>query len=58
MYAPIARIILRYGVGAIAGLAAGNQLAADPDLVIALAAGTAAAVEGLYIVAKRKGWAT
>ena len=58
MWAPIARILLRYGVGAVAGLSVGNQLAADPDIVLALAAGLAAAVEGAYALAKRKGWAT
>lgn len=58
MYAPIARIILRYGVGLTAGMALGNQLAADPDMVIVLAGLVGAAIEGAYAIAKRKGWST
>lgn len=58
MYGPIARIILRYGVGALAGYAVGNQLAGDPDIVLIVAGGIGAAIEGLYVIARRKGWAT
>lgn len=57
-YAPIARIILRYLVGAIVGLAQGNMLAADPDLVTVTALAIGAAVEAAYALAKRKGWTT
>ena len=59
-FAPLARIVLRYAVGAgIMGSATiGNQLAADPDLVLYVALGIGAAVEAGYAIAKRKGWAT
>lgn len=57
-YAPIARIILRYGIGAVIGMAQGDMLAADPDLVTVVALGIGAGVELAYGVAKRKGWAT
>lgn len=59
-YAPIARIILRYLIGAgIAGSTQiGDYLAADPDLVLYVSLGLGAAVEGVYAFAKRKGWAT
>ena len=55
MTGPIARIILRYGVGLVAGMAIGDQLAADPDIVLILSAAIAALVEGAYAVAKRRG---
>jgi hypothetical protein len=58
MNGAIARIIIRYGVGLVAGLAYGEQLAADPDLVMALAALIGVATEGAYALAKRKGWTT
>lgn len=57
-YAPIARIILRYGIGAVIGMAQGDMLAADPDLVTIVALGIGAGVELAYAMAKRKGWAT
>lgn len=57
-YAPIARIALRYGVGAIVSSGMGNMLAGDPDVVTIVALGIGIAVEGLYVMAKRKGWAT
>jgi len=59
-YAPLARIILRYiaGAGIMGSQALGNQLAADPDLVLYLSLGLAAAVEAAYTYAKRKGWST
>ncbi len=59
-YAPLARIILRYiaGAGVMGSQQIGNQLAADPDLVLYLSLGIAAAVEAAYAFAKRKGWAT
>jgi hypothetical protein len=58
MNAAIARIVIRYAVGLVAGLAYGNQLAADPDIVMALAALVGAATEGVYALAKKYGWAT
>jgi hypothetical protein len=58
MIAPIARIILRYGVGLVAGMHIGNALAGDADVVLIVAAIIGAATEGAYALAKRKGWAT
>ena len=58
MTAVAARILLRYGVGLVAGLAYGNQLAADPDIVMAVAALIGVATEAAYALAKRKGWTT
>lgn len=58
MSAVVARILLRYGVGAVMGLAYGNQLAADPDIVMLLAAGVGIATEGAYALAKKRGWTT
>jgi hypothetical protein len=59
-FAPIARIILRYIIGAafMGSDQIGAQLSADPDLVMMLAAGIGATVEATYAFAKRKGWAT
>jgi preprotein translocase subunit Sec61beta len=57
-YGPWARIVLRYGIGFFAGSEAGEALALDPDLQMAVAAAMAAAVEGIYAFAKKRGWAT
>jgi len=57
-YAPVARIVIRYGVGAVIGMAQAEQLAADPDIVTVVAIGIGAAVEAAYTLAKRKGWQT
>ena len=57
-WAPFARIIIRYIVGAVIGMDAGDTLAGDPDVVTIVALGIGAAVEVLYAAAKRKGWAT
>ena len=59
-YAPIARIALRYLVGAafMGSAEIGAQLAADPDLVSMAALGIGAAVEAGYALAVRKGWST
>jgi len=57
-FGPIARIILRYGIGYLAGSQAGETLAMDPDAVLVLSLGLGAAVEVAYAYAKRKGWAT
>lgn len=55
---PIARILLRYGIGYVIGSETGEALAMDPELVNVLALGLAAAVEIFYGFAKKKGWAT
>ena len=57
-YAPIARIVIRYAVGLIVGDDMAGVLAADPDVVTIAAVAIGAAVEVVYSVAKRKGWAT
>jgi len=57
-FGPIARIILRYGIGYLAGSQAGEALAMDPDAVLVLSLGLGAAVEVAYTIARRKGWAT
>lgn len=57
-YAPIARIVLRYGVGLIIGAAQADILAADPDVVTVVALAIGAGVELAYTIAKRKGSAT
>jgi hypothetical protein len=57
-FGPFARIILRYGIGYLAGSEAGEMLAMDPDAVLLLSLGMGAAVEGVYALAKRYGWAT
>lgn len=58
MTAPIARILLRYGVGLVLGMKAGDLLAGDPDIVLIVAAGVGVATEAAYAYAKKKGWAT
>lgn len=58
MIAPIVRIVLRYGVGAVVGMEIGGMLAGDPDVVMLLAAGVGAATEAAYVFAKKKGWTT
>jgi len=57
-YAPIVRIIIRYGVGAVIGMAQAERLAADADIVTVGALALGAAVESVYALAKRKGWTT
>jgi hypothetical protein len=57
-YAPIARILIRYGVGLIIGADAADLLAGDPDVVTVFAVALGGAVEVVYNLAKRKGWAT
>lgn len=61
MMAPLARIIARYLAGALVayGLIAPQDAAAlHPDLVAFVGAALGALVEGVYAVARRKGWAT
>lgn len=57
-YAPIARIVIRYVVGLIVGADTAGILAADPDVITITAVAIGGAVEVLYAIAKRKGWAT
>jgi hypothetical protein len=57
-YAPIARVLIRYIVGAVIGMDGAAILAGDPDVVTVVALGIGAAVEVAYTMAKRKGWAT
>lgn len=59
-YAPLARIVLRYLVGAaiMGSSQIGEELAADPDVVMLVAAGIGAAVEAGYVLAKKRGWST
>lgn len=62
MVAPLIRILLRYGIGAIGGVALGDQLSNDPDIVAAITPIAAfvggAVVELWYALAKRWGWRT
>jgi hypothetical protein len=55
---PLARIVLRYGVGLVIGAAQADMLAADPDVVTVVALGIGSAVEFGYAIAKRRGGAT
>ena len=62
-YAPVARIVLRYLVGAavmygLIGAETGEYLAVDPDLTLVIGSVIGAVVEVVYAYAKRKGWAT
>ena len=56
MYGPIARIIIRYGVGLVLGANAGDIAVGNPDLVTVMAGAIGAANEIIYTFAKRKGW--
>ena len=56
-FGPIARIILRYGIGYLAGSQAGEALALDPDAVLILSLALGAGVEAAYAYAKRRGGA-
>lgn len=55
---PVARITLRYGVGLFIGMAQGEMLAADPDIVTIAALAIGGLVEVGYMIAKRRGGAT
>lgn len=57
-FGPASRILLRYGIGYLAGSEVAEQLAMDQDAVLMLSLLLGALVEGAYTVAKRKGWAT
>lgn len=63
MIGPWARIILRYGAGALVayGLLShevADGIARDPDLAIVLGGMIGLMVEGFYLAAKRRGWTT
>jgi imidazolonepropionase-like amidohydrolase len=57
-YAPLARILLRYGVGIALGTEVGQLLAGDADIVAVVALLIGAATEVVYAQAKKHGWAT
>lgn len=57
-WAPLARIALRYVVGGVVGMEAGDLLAGDPDIVFYAAMGIGAVVEAAYTFAKKRGWTT
>lgn len=61
-YAPFARIVARYVIGTVAGAAASDAILYDPDLMNMLTLGISAAVgyavERIYLIAKKRGWAT
>jgi hypothetical protein len=57
-YAPIARILIRYGVGLVLGAEAADLMAGDVDVVSAVAMAIGVMTEAAYTIAKRKGWAT
>lgn len=60
--APLARIIVRYLVGAIIGTAGADAILGDPDLMHYVTIGLSAAVgvgtEYAYALARKRGWAT
>ncbi len=58
MYAPIARIVIRYLVGLLIGADAAGVLAGDPDVVTVVAGAIGLATEVAYALARRRGWAT
>ena len=55
---PYVRIILRYGAGVVLGLEAGDILAGDPDVVLAVAMAMSLIAERAYAIAKRNGMPT
>ncbi|MEL7281340.1 MAG: hypothetical protein AAGK79_13350 [Pseudomonadota bacterium] len=61
-YSPIARIILRYGAGALFTASTGDMLASDPDVVnvtaTVISAAAAMVTEWWYGRAKKQGGAT
>lgn len=59
--APLARIAARYIAGALVAYGAfshGDAELIQPDLALMIGAAMGALVEGVYAMAKRKGWAT
>jgi hypothetical protein len=61
-FAPIARIVVRYGVGAAVGIATADAVQNDPDLMNMLTVGVGTVLsygtEYLYTQAVKRGWAT
>ena len=62
-FGPAARIFLRYIAAALVSygilpIDVGAQVAVDPDLIAITGAALGVAVEGVYALAKRRGWAT
>lgn len=61
-FGPLARIFVRYIVGAFAGGAVVDSIIADADLMnvitILVAAVVGVLIERLYLIAKERGWAT
>ena len=55
---PFVRLLLRYGAGVILGLEAGDILAGDPDVVLAVAMAMSIIAERAYSIAKRNGMPT
>ena len=62
MIGPVTRIIIRYGLGAIAGAAVTDTVLNDADLMniigIVISVVGSWAVEHIYNIAKRGGWST
>lgn len=61
MIAPLARIVARYTVGGLIvyGLVPSESASAiEQDVALLVATGLGVAVEGVYALAKKKGWAT
>lgn len=62
MIGPLTRIVVRYGLGAIAGATIADTVLNDADLMNIIAMMVAAmgswCVEYFYKIAKRRGWAT
>ena len=58
MNAAYVRIFLRYVIGAafVGAGPIGEQLATDPDIVMIISGLAGAAVEGIYVVARNRGW--
>lgn len=54
--APLVRIVIRYGVGAIVGMEMGDILAGDPDVIEVTLLGIGLATEGWYWLARKYGW--
>lgn len=63
MTAIVARIALRYAAGALVAAGymdadLGNQIGADPDLLIIVGGALGVCVEVAFAFAKKRGWAT
>ena len=56
MYAPIARIIIRYIVGIVIGADAASILEGDPDIIAVVAGAIGVLTEVVYALAVKKGW--